>query len=278
MLKRIITAVVAVLIFLPVFIFSDTWVLPVVVSLLSAIGCYEMISCVGQKKNFIVSIPIYIEALFFPLFLKYCSENQEMGLFIKIAVFCILATILYVFAVAVFQTEKMAVTEAGLMVSSVIYIISAFTCLVYVRDFIKPGFFMFLLCVCASFATDIFAYFTGYLFGKHKLIPAVSPKKTVEGAIGGVVFCVLFFILFGFIVEKCVGVTANYLVLAVGGVFISAVSQVGDLVMSLIKRKYGIKDYGKLFPGHGGVLDRCDSVLAVTIVMSIICTYFNMFN
>ena len=164
------------------------------------------------------------------------------------------------------------------MASAVVYIIAAFTALVYVRDLMYPGLFVFLLCLICSFATDIFAYFTGYLFGKHKLIPAVSPKKTVEGAIGGVVFCVLFLLLFGFIIEVSVGAKANYLVLAIGGIFISVVSQIGDLVMSLIKRKYGIKDYGKLFPGHGGVLDRCDSVLAVTIVITIIGTYFNMFN
>lgn len=278
MLKRIITAIVAVIIVLPVIIFSDTWIFPIVVSLISCIGCYEMISCLGQKKNLVVSIPLYIEALFFPIFMRYCSLTHNINAFIKIAVFGILGSILYVFAVAVFQNEKMAITEAGLMASAVVYIIAAFTALVYIRDFMYPGLFVFLLCLICSFATDIFAYFTGYLFGKHKLIPAVSPKKTVEGAIGGVVFCVLFLLLFGFIIEVSVGAKANYLVLAIGGIFISVVSQIGDLVMSLIKRKYGIKDYGKLFPGHGGVLDRCDSVLAVTIVITIIGTYFNMFN
>lgn len=279
MLKRIITSIVAILILLPVFIFSDTWVFPIVVSLVCAIGCYEMISCVGQKKNLIVSIPLYIEALFFPNFLRYCSTMGKMDDFIKIAIFCVFGTILYVFAVAVFQTEKMAVTEAGLIASATVYIIAGLTCLVYVRDILFPGLAMFLLCLVCAFATDIFAYFTGYLFGKHKLIPAVSPKKTVEGAIGGVVFCVIFLVLFGFIVEATVvGADANYLVLAIGGVFISVVSQIGDLVMSLIKRKYGIKDYGKLFPGHGGVLDRCDSILAVTIVITVIGTYFSMFN
>lgn len=278
MLKRIITAIVAVIIVLPVIIFSNTWVFPIVVAAVAAIGCFEMVSCVGQKKNLVVSIPIYIEALFFPIFVRFCSITGNMDTFIKIAVFCILGTILYIFAVAVFQNEKIQVTEAGLMASAVVYIIAAFTCLVYVRDFMYPGLFIFLLCLVCSFATDIFAYFTGYLFGKHKLIPAVSPKKTVEGAIGGVIFCVLFLLLLGFIIEKTTGATANYLVLAIGGVFISVVSQIGDLVMSLIKRKYGIKDYGKLFPGHGGVLDRCDSVLAVTIVITIIGTYFSMFN
>ena len=118
------------------------------------------------------------------------------------------------------------------------------------------------------------------MLGKHKLIPAVSPKKTVEGAIGGVVFCVLATVLFGFIIEKffnTFGIArANYLVLIIAGIFASVVSQTGDLIMSVIKRHYGIKDYGKLFPGHGGVLDRFDSVLAVSLILAVICTYFDL--
>ena len=126
--------------------------------------------------------------------------------------------------------------------------------------------------------TDIFAYFTGRFLGKHKLIPAVSPKKTVEGSIGGIIFCVISTIVFGLIVENFfIGSgKANYIVLAVSGIFISVVSQMGDLIMSVIKRHYGIKDYGKLFPGHGGILDRFDSVMAVSVILAGICTYFNL--
>ena len=99
--------------------------------------------------------------------------------------------------------------------------------------------------------------------GKHKLIPDVSPKKTVEGAIGGVVFCTLAFVLYGFVLTVVIdGIQANYLAFVCVGIVLSVVSQCGDLVFSLIKRKYGIKDYGKLMPGHGGILDRFDSVIA----------------
>jgi phosphatidate cytidylyltransferase len=129
--------------------------------------------------------------------------------------------------------------------------------------------------------SDSFAYFTGRIFGKHKLIPSVSPKKTVEGAIGGVVFGVLTAVVFGFVVSTFFDpdgvITANYLVLAISGMFLSVVSQIGDLIMSVIKRHYNIKDYGKFFPGHGGILDRFDSIIAVSLVMAVICTYFNFF-
>ena len=278
MLKRTITGAIGTLCLIPVFIWSDTWVLPIIVSLVALLGCYEMVSCIGQKKNLFISVPIYIEAVFFPLFVRYCHNRDNMDFFVLVSVFCILGTILYVLAVAVFMNEKIAVTDAGLWAATAIYIIAAATCIVYVRDFIEPGIFMFLLCIISAFVTDIFAYFTGMLFGKHKLIPSVSPKKTIEGAVGGVVFCVIFFVVYGIIIELTTEYEANYFVLAVAGVIVSVVSQIGDLIMSLIKRKFGIKDYGKIFPGHGGILDRCDSILAVTTVVAIICTFFDMFQ
>ena len=130
-----------------------------------------------------------------------------------------------------------------------------------------------------AWVTDTFAYFSGRLFGKHKLIPAVSPKKTVEGAIGGAVCCALVAMLYGLVIGKCFdGVSPNYLVLAVSGLLIAVVSQIGDLAMSAIKRQYGIKDYGKLLPGHGGLLDRFDSCMAVTILLTFINAYFPLFE
>jgi phosphatidate cytidylyltransferase len=194
-----------------------------------------------------------------------------------VGVFLILAV--YVFGVAVFANKTLPVTDAGLTYASCAYTVAAFTAIVYIHDFIPFGRYLYLLVFICAWMTDIFAYFTGRFLGKHKLIPAVSPKKTVEGAIGGIVFCVGSVALYGFILERFFisGGNANYVVLAISAVFMSVVSQVGDLIMSVIKRHYGIKDYGKLLPGHGGILDRFDSVMAVSIMLAFICTYFNLF-
>ena len=108
-----------------------------------------------------------------------------------------------------------------------------------------------------AFLTDTFAYFTGYLFGKHKLIPKVSPKKTVEGSIGGIIGSTVGCIIFGYLFN--LDMTAMVIIGSIG----SIVAQFGDLFASSIKRYVGIKDYGKLIPGHGGVLDRFDSVILV---------------
>ena len=105
--------------------------------------------------------------------------------------------------------------------------------------------------------TDTFAYFSGYLFGKHKLIPKISPKKTIEGSIGGVIGSIVCCIIFGYIFKLDI-----IQMIIIGGLG-SVIAQIGDLFASAIKRYVGIKDYGKLIPGHGGILDRFDSVILV---------------
>ena len=281
MLKRIITAIVALCVFVPIVIYSETWVFPAAISLCAAIGIIEMLGCMGQKKNAFFSIPLCLVAIFAPLYVRYTHDGgREIFDALMLLVGISFITALYVFGVAVFANKKIAVTEAGLLFATSFYIIAAFTSIVYIHDFISQGVHIYLLAFICAWVTDSFAYFSGRLFGKHKLIPTVSPKKTVEGAIGGVAFCVIGMLAFGFIIERFFNpdgsIQANYLVLAISGVFISVVSQIGDLIMSLIKRHYGIKDYGKIFPGHGGILDRFDSVLAVTLILAFICTYFEL--
>ena len=281
MLKRIITSIVAICVLVPVLIFSETWVFPAAVALCAVIGIYEMLGCIGQRKNLFLTIPLCIVAAGFPLYARYVSlSSVDSYELLKLGVGIAFVMALYIFGVAVFANKSVNITDTGLIFGISFYIIAAFTSLVYLHDYVPYGNYIYLLTFICAWVTDIFAYFTGMLLGKHKLIPAVSPKKTVEGAIGGLVFCVISTVLFGFVIEKFFnthGITsANYLVLIVAGVFASVVSQTGDLIMSVIKRHYGIKDYGKLFPGHGGVLDRFDSVLAVSMILAVICTYFDL--
>jgi len=110
------------------------------------------------------------------------------------------------------------------------------------------------------------------MFGKHKLIPEVSPKKTVEGSIGGIIFAAIAFVLYAVIIWKMneSAEMPNLIVFAAAGAIVSVISQIGDLSASVIKRRFGVKDYGFLFPGHGGVLDRFDSVLLTAPVLYIL--------
>ena len=110
------------------------------------------------------------------------------------------------------------------------------------------------------------------------MIPEISPKKTWEGAVGGVFFTVVAFLVYGIIISLVTtDVRPNYIVLAILGLVLSVVSIFGDLIASLIKREHGAKDYGSIFPGHGGVLDRFDSALAVALVLFAICMLFPPF-
>jgi len=282
MLKRIITAIVALVVFIPFLVFSDTWLFPIGMAIASFLGCYEMISCIGKHKNYWLMIPTSLLAIFFPLYVRYSySANIDFADLSKLGLGIALIFALYIFAVALFDNKKTSVTDVALIFIACFYIIAAFSAIVYLHDYIRFGKFIYLLTFIGAWATDIFAYFTGMLFGKHKLIELVSPKKTVEGSIGGIVFCVISMALFALIIENAFELgefKANYILFCVSGIFISVVSQIGDLIMSLIKRNYGIKDYGKIFPGHGGILDRFDSVIAVSIMLAFICTYFNLFN
>ena len=117
--------------------------------------------------------------------------------------------------------------------------------------------------LCISFGSDTFAFFAGLLFGKHKLTP-VSPKKTVEGAIGGLIGGVIGMMIMPFVGGMVISDAFMSPTMAVAfGLLGSVVSQIGDLSFSVIKREFGVKDYGNLLPGHGGILDRFDSVTFV---------------
>jgi phosphatidate cytidylyltransferase len=199
----------------------------------------------------------------------------------QVTVVVCLVTSLYFFAVLTFSHGKYKLADIAIAFMTAFYIIAGFNAILFLHDYEPGGKYVYLAVFIGAWVTDTFAYFCGMLFGrggKHKLIPDVSPKKTVEGSIGGIVFCILAMVIFGIIINFIVDLRANYVVLIGAGLLASIVSQIGDLCMSVIKRTYGIKDYGKLFPGHGGVLDRFDSVLAVAIVLAALCSFFNFFE
>ena len=275
MLKRILTAIVAIAVFFPVLYFSDLWIFPAVMALLCLIACFEMLRCIGALKHYAYSGVLLLAAAGLPL-LPYWFETAKVE---HILVLCLIVLVLYLFAVMTFSRGKITFSHAGTAFMTAFYIIAAFTAMTLLRYRVDAGNYVYLICFIGAWVTDTFAYFCGFFFGKHKLIPDVSPKKTIEGSVGGTIFCILAMLGYGWIVQRIsVGeVSANYLVLGISGLFMSVVSQVGDLLMSAIKRTFGIKDYGKLFPGHGGVLDRFDSVMAVALVLIVICSLGNLF-
>ncbi len=162
----------------------------------------------------------------------------------------VLVSLLYMFDIDNRKPEDSMLTAFGLF-----YVVFFSFHVALVEQADKYGILVWLIFLTA-FGTDVMAYFSGFLFGKHKLCPKISPKKTIEGAIGGVLGSVVLSGIFGYFFAREVFIHC-LLIGMLGGI----ISQFGDLTASIFKRKLGIKDYGNLIPGHGGIMDRFDSVL-----------------
>lgn len=269
MKTRIITALVAICVLVPVLILSNTWVLPIAAAFCSALAVFEMLRCCGLHKRYALSVPLVAVGTIAPLSVRLFDA---FGSLLTYAVPVLIALVFYFLALMVFSKGNISVEDISVAGFTSFYIVFAFVALLSLRYYEEMGAYTYILIFIGAWITDIFAYFCGMLFGKHKLIPEVSPKKTVEGSIGGILFCGLSFILYGVILKYGLQVQfdVNYIQLFCYGVAASVVSQIGDLSMSAIKRRYGIKDFGKIFPGHGGMLDRFDSILAVSSVLFIL--------
>ena len=275
MLKRIITSLVACCVLFPALIFSDTIFFPICVAIVSLISLYEIFKCMGMEKKLYLSIPVYLFGIATPFLIRFKLLGTNMTYALIAFIFATIY-IIYLFTLVVWSHGKLVFGEVITLFTMCVYIIAAMASIIYVRDYGTIGKYIYLLIFLGAWITDIFAYFTGFLFGKHKLIEDVSPKKTIEGSIGGIVFCAASFVIFGLVVQKVSGLEANLIFLAISGVVLSVVAQIGDLIMSVIKRHYGIKDYGIIFPGHGGMLDRFDSISAVSVGLGAICMFMTL--
>ena len=184
----------------------------------------------------------------------------------------VFAFLMYTMAVGVFSKGRLGFSVISELFVMVAYVVISFSSMALIRYFnMEIGLYILILVFVVSWVTDSCAYIVGSLFGRHKLIPEVSPKKTVEGAIGGIVCACLAFLLYGLIIDMFVeNIEVNYIALLVFAPVLSVVSQLGDLFASLLKRQHGVKDYGNIFPGHGGVMDRFDSILAVSTILLIL--------
>lgn len=270
MLKRVLTAIVAIGVLIPVLVFSDTWFFPFACCVLASVAIFEIMGCIDVRKKLSLSIPTFVyELLIFAVsavyFLSAKSDSPVLPASALAAVIFAL-TFFYVFwilAAMMLSLGEVKFTKGAELIIWTLYILMGFVSLIMLRRQIAMGAYLYGLVFIGAWATDTGAYFIGVLFGKHKLIPEVSPKKTVEGAFGGVLGAILGFTVYAFILQNISDLKVNYIALIVLAIVIAVVSQFGDLIASYVKRECGIKDFGFIFPGHGGVLDRFDSIIAV---------------
>ena len=192
-----------------------------------------------------------------PKFLNLSGKKEMLDASSLVGVTLMLLMAVYVFAFPKYRTENVCITLLGL-----VYVAMLLSYIYKVRTY-HDGIYTVWLIFAASWVNDTFAYFTGVFFGRHKMAPKLSPKKSVEGGIGGVVASAVIGGIYGFLVSPHMsGVIAYPVVTFAAASFIGAFfAIVGDLAASAIKRNHDVKDYGTLIPGHGGILDRFDSVI-----------------
>ena len=275
MRKRTITAIVAILIFAPICIFSKYIVLPIAMGILAAVGVFEIAKCMGFHKKLVITIPIYIIALGLPLIRFFLNGNDKPNsVFLLYAMASVFFLTVYALIYVMFTKNKYKLSDVLTLVALSVYVIGCFISVVMIRytnTVPNQGVIMFPIIFLSAWVCDTFAYFTGRFLGKHKLIPEISPKKTIEGAIGGVVFTFITLIGYGCLIRfafKCDDI--SFVHYAILGLVLPIVSQIGDLIASCIKRQYDVKDFGNVFPGHGGVLDRFDSPMLVAPFLCLI--------
>lgn len=262
MFKRVMVAVIFIPILLVIFFVLPPVAMPIAISVLSMIAVHEALWSTGFVKNAKISgLSIALSGVIpFWIYTGQGSTSALCALFVYFTlVFCIAISSHYTVTM-----EKMG--GAFFFATLIPYFLSSFIRLNQMDD----GKFVIITPIVAAFLSDAFALFAGMLFGKHKLAPELSPKKTIEGSVGGFFGAVVGLLVYGLVLQFGFGAKVNYLLFVVYGILGSLVSQLGDLSFSYIKRQYKIKDFGNIFPGHGGVLDRFDSVIFCAPLLEIL--------
>lgn len=275
MATRLISSAVGIAIGILVMLLSDTIVLNVAIALLCVAMLHELFSAEGCIRHKTFVYMCYILVAVIPILLY--SKLTYLDLVFPV---CVLF-ILLIFTVYIFKHKELNVSRLIFMVGCCGFVSYPMCCMIFIKNFdAQLGTIYMVIALCSAWLADSGAYFVGTFCGKHKLCPEISPKKTVEGFIGGLVSNGLLLCAFALVYNKFfapVDLTVNYVSLFIMGILTGAIGTVGDLTASLIKRQCNIKDFGKIMPGHGGVLDRFDSVLFVVPFVYLYLEYVGIF-
>lgn len=239
-----------------------------VVFAISLVGLFELYRVAGMEKTPLGAVG-YMGALAYYILIRFADGNHfpEFAVLLLIGVMSV-----YVFTFPRYSVDKVLMTYFGVM-----YVPVMMSYMYLVRSYNGDGVFTFWLIFVSSWACDTCAYLVGVICGKHKMTPVLSPKKTIEGAIGGVIGAAVIGAVYGI----CIGGKLSHIDSGIAPVLFAAIgavggliSMIGDLCASAIKRNYDIKDYGKLIPGHGGIMDRFDSVIITAPLIYYLIVYF----
>ena len=278
MLTRIISAAVGIVIMVTMLIFHSTFALPFVTAGITVIMLFELLRAVKLEK----CLPVLISSVLYGIAVPFIYSIQKLyisselpiadykstaeQILFAVALLCCFV----IFVTWLFNHKKIRYEQIFFALAATILIPQAMSTMVRIeRENSEHGVFLLVMGLCGAWIADSGAYFTGVAIGKHKLCPEISPKKTIEGFVGGmistaVVFVAAFAVYNNLIADNSMKQEiGSYFAVAVTGLLCAVIGTVGDLSASMIKRQIGFKDYGKIMPGHGGLMDRFDSVLFV---------------
>ena len=270
MFKRTITGLILAIVLIPLLLLGD-WYFAVGVGILGFIATYELLMMFSSKEPILKKLCLTV-----PL---WSAATIIFGFIDNTMVLPMLVIGVIVFLIGMILNKHITANACVMMIFSYLYGGFLFYSMVILRNI---NIWILAIVFITVMLTDVGGYVFGYLFGKHKLCPTISPKKTIEGAVLGTIFGVCcgtgaYFIVTR-LIEEVVFSTFSEMhiaieILCVVGItlLLAVTGQLGDLVASKLKRAYDIKDFGKIFPGHGGVLDRFDSTLIAGALMFVIC-------
>ena len=272
MKKRVISGLVLTILLVIIYFVNLPIVDTLFIFLVSALGIYEYNKAFKQKGHGLVPLVGYISCLPLLLIGNINLNSKTILTIITITVpVLLIAMAIYI----IILNKKKNIVDVAITLLSIVYIPFLFSFLKYILS-MENGRIYILYVILGAFACDTFAFLVGVKFGKHKLSPNISPKKTIEGSIGGILGVIVTYILITIIANKFFNFNMNIIISLISAIIVSVVGQFGDLFASLIKRYCGVKDFGSIMPGHGGVLDRLDSVLFVAPIVYIIIQLCNI--
>lgn len=261
--QRLLSGIVLVILAL-IFIIHGGYLLLAVCGVISMIGLYELYKVFKIEKS-LPGLFGYIGAVVFYLDLAFDFIPDIMLFVMALLILCMCS---FVFCYPKYHANQIIAAFFG-----VFYVAVMISCIYLTRDLDGGRYLVWLIFLC-SWGCDTCAYCVGMLFGKHKMTPKLSPKKSVEGAVGGVIGAAVLTLIYGLIFRNFMDADMEYILIMVVICAAGALlSMVGDLAASAIKRNFDIKDYGKLIPGHGGILDRFDSVIFTAPVIFYLSAY-----
>ena len=262
MKTRIIAAAILLPLLLIIVLAAPKFITGILFGAMAAIAAYELLSGTGLVKHLRLNIYSMVTAFWTVL---WCSLNIDYAWLLLGAVVFWVA----LFAEIMGSGMKLTLDKAALCLTAGIILPLLFGSVVRIHSG-ENGRFFILVPFAMAMLSDTGAYFVGIMFGKHKLAPVISPKKSIEGVVGGVASAIIGMLIYCAVLQVFFGKDANYGAAVLYGILGSAAGVFGDLCFSVVKRQVGIKDYGNLIPGHGGILDRFDSMMVVGPVAEIL--------